>query len=292
MNFVSHRRLLEDVRGWANQLPEDLVAVAGVPRSGLLPATLLALHRNLHLVSLDELIRGEQPWQMPLRRGVPARQTGRVLVVDDTVNTGGTIGQVRREIGERDDVLFGAVYFAERVPEVVDAAFRSVPQARCFEWNVFHSDYMRVSCLDMDGVICEDWTDFETDDEAGRQRYRHHLQQACPRHVPTYPVMAIVTSRLERYRTDTVNWLRNQGVRFEELVMSPYCSARQRQEAGDHARRKAACYAGLASARLFVESDANQANQIASLSQRPVLCTDTMELARGPISPTTQRLTS
>ncbi len=63
MNFVSNRELIDDVRDWSNRLPDDLIAVAGVPRSGLLPALHLALHRNIHLVTLAELAEGERPWQ-------------------------------------------------------------------------------------------------------------------------------------------------------------------------------------------------------------------------------------
>ena len=51
MNFVSTRQMIEDVWAWSSLLPDDLVAVAGIPRSGLLPAVHLALHRNIHLVS-------------------------------------------------------------------------------------------------------------------------------------------------------------------------------------------------------------------------------------------------
>ena len=106
VNFVSHRQLIDDVRDWSNRLPDDLVAVAGVPRSGLLPALHLALHRNIHLVTLEELAAGERPWQIPLRRFVPAKSTGRVLIVDDSLHSGQTLHTIRARFPDTGDFLF------------------------------------------------------------------------------------------------------------------------------------------------------------------------------------------
>lgn len=281
MNFVSYRELVADVRVWSAGLPDDLVAVAGVPRSGILPATLLALHRNLHLVTLDDLAQGRSPWRKPLRRGVPARSNGRVLVIDDSLSAGRTLRQVRAALGRRSDVLFGAVYYDRRLPELADVVFRRVPPPRCFEWNLFHCDQVRLACLDMDGVICEDWTEQEEDRGEGLKRYLRHLSEARPLHVPTFPVLAVVTSRLEKYRLETIAWLGQHGVRFGELLMSPHPTAAARRAAGDHARRKAGWYDRRPEARLFIESDPRQAAEIARLCRRPVLCVAEMKLYEG-----------
>jgi uncharacterized HAD superfamily protein len=216
-----------------------------------------------------------------LRRGVAARREGRVLVLDDSVSSGGTLQAVRRQLSGRTDIYYGALYGAEQKPPGVDEVFRHVPHPRCFEWNVFHGNQIEAACVDMDGVLCADWTEREEDSGAGRDRYAEHLSAAAPRHVPTYPVLAIVTSRLEQYRPQTVAWLRRYGVRFRELLMSPHPSAAARQQAGDHARGKARWYERRPQARLFVESDLGQAREIARLTGRPVLCTDSMEMYAG-----------
>lgn len=278
MNFVSQQQLVEDIRLWSSQLPTDLVAVAGVPRSGILPAVQLALHRNIHLVTIDDLVRGTRPWQTPLRRGVPARQEGRVLLVDDSCNSGGTLRAVRHQMNDRKDILYGAVYGNAPQPPDVDLVFRHIAHPRCFEWNIFHSNQIEWACVDFDGVLCADWTGREEDSGSGWEQYQKHLQSALPRFVPTYPILAIVTSRLEKYRPQTIAWLRQYGVRFRELLMSPHSLATDRRKARDHAQRKARWYNRRPEARLFVESDIDQAKEIAELTQRPVLCTDAMRL--------------
>lgn len=282
MEFVSYRQLGEDVRTWSTRLPPDLIAVAGVPRSGILPAGLLALHRNLHWVTIDDLIDGRTPWRNSLRRGVAGKSQGRILVVEDSVNTGGTLRAIRKRLAGRSEILYVAVYGNRPYPPDVDDVFRHVPHPRCFEWNLFHSQQMEFACLDMDGVICADWTGREEDFGPGRKTYQEHLRSAAPRFLPTtYPVAAIVTSRLETYRSQTIGWLRRHKVRFRELLMSPHGSAAARREAGDHARRKAAWYIRRPQARFFVESQIDQAREIARITHRPVLCTDAMRLFSG-----------
>ncbi|MFQ5730915.1 MAG: orotate phosphoribosyltransferase [Planctomycetaceae bacterium] len=281
MNFVSYRQLVSDVRNWSARLPGDLVAVAGVPRSGLVPATLLALHRNIHLVTLDDLSAGRAPWREPLRRNVTPKTEGRVLVLDDSLHAGETMQKLRAQFRNHDRLLFGAVYCDRPMPALVDVSCRRVPAPRCFEWNVFHSALMTLACLDMDGVLCGDWTGIEADEGPGLDDYRRHLETVKPQHVPSYPLHAIVTSRLEKYRPETTAWLRRHGIRFRELVMSPFATAAARRGAGDTARRKADAYARRERALLFVESSDAQAREIARLTGRPVLCGDTMTMHAG-----------
>jgi orotate phosphoribosyltransferase len=283
MNFVSFQRMLQDVRDWSARLPSDLAAVAGVPRSGLVVASLLALHRNVHLVTLDELRAGARPWTRPLRRGVAARTEGPVLVVDDSINSGATLEVARNDLGRGGRFLFGALYYSDRRAAAhLDFVHRHVPSPRCFEWNVFHCRHVSSACLDLDGVLCEDWTGREEDGEPGRRRYLEHLERARPRFLPTgYPALAIVTSRLETYRRHTEAWLARHGVRYGELVMSPHPSAEARRNAADAALRKAAYYCSRSDARVFIESDPGQARAIAAAAGKPVLCTDTMEMIAG-----------
>lgn len=285
MNFVSHHQMLEDVSAWSLELPTDLVAVAGVPRSGFLPAAHLALHRNLHLVTVEDLIAGRSPWRKPLRRGVPARGEGRVLVVEDSVNTGGTIGAIRDRLKDQRNILYGALYGNHPFPRQMDFVFRNVSHPRCFEWNLFHSNQIEWACVDMDGVLCVDWPGQEGDEGPGFDGYQKHLESARPRHLPTYPLLAIVTSRLEKHRPKTIAWLRQNGVRFGELLMSPHPSATARRQSQDHALRKAEWYRRRPQARLFVESHPEQAREIWERTGRPVLCTDEMRLVGGEECP-------
>ncbi|MCH7687643.1 MAG: phosphoribosyltransferase, partial [Planctomycetes bacterium] len=272
------KQMIDDVRDWSYWLPDDLLAVAGVPRSGVLPAFHLALHRNIHLVTLEVLKAGLRPWERPLRRFVTAKTEGRVLIVEDSLNTGGTLQRVRSELGEAARYLYGAVYFQEPRPGIADFLYRRVPLPRCFEWNLFHSSYIECACLDLDGVLCSEPPCQEQDRGPEHQHWLDHLEGAAPMYLPGRRVKAIVTSRLEKYRPQTEAWLQRHGVRYGELVMSPHPTAAARRAAADHAYRKAEYYRHKADACLFVESSLWQAREIAQLSEKPVICTESMQV--------------
>lgn len=276
MQYVSHRRLVQDVREWSQRLPDDLSAVAGIPRSGVLPAALLALERNLPLLTLEQVASGERT--ATLRRGGAVRGDGPVLVLDDSLHSGRTLADVRRDLAGIRGVLFGAVYVLPEREGTVDVHCRVVPRPRVFEWNLFHCAKTEQVCVDLDGVLCADWTDREEDSGPGLARYLEHLRGAPVLRRPSYPVHAVVTSRLEKYRPETEAWLERHGIRCGRLAMSPHPTAAARRSARDHAHRKAEVYSQSTEALLFVESDPGQAREIRRRSGKPVLCTESMEL--------------
>ena len=84
------------------------------------------------------------------------------------------------------------------------------------------------------------------------------------------PLKGIVTNRLARHRPETEGWLRRHGIQFDTLTMSPHPTFAARDQAQDSAARKAAAYQADSSLRLFVESDDEQAQEIARRTGRPV----------------------
>jgi uncharacterized HAD superfamily protein len=85
------------------------------------------------------------------------------------------------------------------------------------------------------------------------------------------PVKAIITARLEKYRTVTEQWLAKHRIACKRLVMGPWQNLRERYKPGTIARWKAQEFS-KAPCSLFIESDPRQAEEIARLSKRPVLC--------------------
>jgi orotate phosphoribosyltransferase len=173
-------------------------------------------------------------------------------------------------------VTYAAVYMS---PEVrfdshVDLYRELVAMPRVFEWNLMHSTVLANCCMDIDGVLCLDPTDQENDDGA---RYERFLRFTPALMLPTSPVGWLVTSRLEKYRAQTEEWLARHNVRFGELRMMQYPDMAARRAARAYARFKSDAYEETA-AWLFIESDARMASEIATLSGRAVFCTETREM--------------
>lgn len=105
VQFISYRQLAQDVRRWANVLPRDrFSAVAGIPRSGLAVAHLLASHLNIPAIQFH-CNSFRQRTGRPLRR-----LSGPVLVVDDCCSLGTSINEARRRIDASLKAEFAAVY--------------------------------------------------------------------------------------------------------------------------------------------------------------------------------------
>jgi uncharacterized HAD superfamily protein len=264
MNFVSYRQLVEDIHAWSSTLPTDIATITGVPRSGVLAAHVLALHRNLSCQDCCPRRQGRCGWQ--------ALKRDQTLLLDDSVFTGTTLRSHLRTF--QQPCITGAVYATESGARLVDLYYKLVAPPRAFEWNIFHCNHMHRSCLDLDGVLCVNPTTVENDDGP---RYAQFIANARPLFLPTSAVHSVVTNRLDKFRHVTKEWLSRYHVKYGTLVMSRHESQRERRRAADYAQFKADFYR-RSTAYLFVESDPVQAKAIRALSEKHVLCTSSMTL--------------
>ncbi len=250
--------------------------VVGIPKSGIVPATMIATIKNVTFLDLDSFL-----FMHSRRKGRRRQLDGqpdlpRVLIVDDSVNTGAEFRRVKSRIAalEMDfDLTFCAVF---GLPDKVRSApkhivLSRVAQPRVFQWNYRNHIVAESACFDMDGVLCIDPTDAENDDGP---KYIDFLLNAAPLFIPQKEISAIVTSRLEKYRPETVAWLEAHEVSYKELIMLDLPSAEERRRLRAHAPFKAEVYGGRDDI-LFVESNYKQAREIARLTDKPVIETAT-----------------
>jgi orotate phosphoribosyltransferase len=260
----------------------------GIPRSGMLAASLLALHLNLPLTDVEGLIEGRVLQPGPRYTGAVTGlldEAADVLVVDDSVLFGRQVQAVKERIGAAGlphSVRYAALYPAPGSEHHLHFFFETVETPRCFEWNLMHHPWvLSKTCMDIDGVLCRDPTPAENDDGPEYQRF---LQGADRRYLPSAPVRWLVTSRLEKYRSATEAWLTAHGVEYEELLMMDYADMAARRAANAYAPFKAEIYERTG-AILFVESSAKLAPEIARLSGKSVFCTETRKMIDPTLLP-------
>jgi len=263
----------------ALRLPRDVRLVVGVPRSGILAASVLALQLNLPLTDvagyLEDriLVTGRRSL-----RTTAAPEGGRVLVVDDSVLTGDALREVKATLaaaGKGDQVLYAAPFVTRASREAVDFYAEAVEAPRAFAWNLLHHRQLLArACIDIDGVLSSDPLADENDDGPA---YRKFLAGAQPLFIPSVPVKYVVTSRLEKYRSETEQWLSANQVEYSELVMLEGADAETRRRERLHAKHKADFYA-RSGTELFIESEYGQAVEIAARSGRQVFAVDRREM--------------
>ena len=156
----------------------------------------------------------------------------------------------------------------------MDYSFETVATPRYFQWNIFNHTTLEKACFDIDGVLCVDPTPEQNDDG---ENYREFLLNAAPLYIPGSKLGTLVTSRLEKYRPETVTWLEKHGIKCDKLVMLDLPDAKARQKANNHGQHKASHYMD-GQHTLFVESEYHQATEINRLTKKPVFCTANFEM--------------
>ena len=289
MNYRSVADLNEQVVSLSTRLPRDVEVVVGIPRSGLLPASLLALHLNLPLTDVEGLVEGKLfsgGFRVKSKQASDFLATKRnVLVVDDSVGAGNQLRATKQELAEAGlphTLRYAAVYMMPGSEEVVDFFCEPVPYPRVFEWNFMHHGQLSMSCMALEGVLCREPSPEEkAGDRANSEAYRAYLESADPLHLPTKRVGWIVSCRPETARARTRAWLERHGVAYEELIMLG--SMGDAQTDGCVAQ-KAAVYKKTG-ARLFIERALPGARSIAEGAGRPVFCVDTREMIYPGVEP-------
>lgn len=258
LEWVSTRRLVQDtIQLLLPKLPVELSGVVGVPRSGMIPAAVLATMLDLPLYSLPDM-RLVTPNSRSVRGGQHPKAPR--LIVDDTVYSGRAMGTLK--VINRTSALFAAVYVRPDRAGDVDFHGRVLPSPHLLEWNLFNNRYpllgantdsrMQGGCaLDFDGILCLD----------GGEGKPLYLSRA-------HPIPLVITGRSERHRAVSEAWLFRWGVRVQRMVMRPADVGESAAEIGTW---KGGVFKSSPQA-LYIESDPAQAQIIHEVSGKPVVC--------------------
>jgi hypothetical protein len=182
-----------------------------------------------------------------------ARAPKHVLLIDDTAATGWAMDHhaplVRAAFPDAR-ITRAVVYCHPSAIRSVDLYHASYAGAHYLEWNWANAGHAERCAFDFDGILVPNGAD-------------------TPLYVPRrFPVKLIATGRPESARAASEAWLRRWGVRWDRLEMRPESIADDDESI---ARWKAGVYSS-SSCTLFAESEGRQAEIIAELSGKAVLC--------------------
>lgn len=271
MNYRSISDLNHCIAANLCRIPRSVDLVVGIPRSGLLVANIIALNLNLPLADLDGFCSGKilsAGNRLKVSRDIEGYR--HALVVDDSIASGNALEAAKQKIKDAGidcAITYLAVYSTKKYRDDVDIILEHCSWPRIFEWNLMNHPYLEYAALDIDGVLCVDPTEEENDDG---ERYVNFLRTASPLHIPARPIMALISSRLEKYRAETEAWLQKHGIQYGALYMLDLPSKAERLRSKAHGSFKASVLKEIA-AEFFIESDLNQAMEIARLSGKPVI---------------------
>lgn len=277
MNYRNINDLNTTILKKLHLIPRDIDLVVGIPRSGMLPANLLALYLNLPYTDIHSFLQGFTYKSGARKQFFSENEFKKILVVDDSIASGAALNESKKDLAHLEskfDIKYCVIYYTPEKGHLADFALEAVPTPRYFQWNIFNHTTLEKACFDIDGVLCLDPSDDQNDDGT---LYQSFLLNAAPLYIPGSKIGTIVTSRLEKYRGETETWLNKHGVVYEKLVMLDLPDMKARQKANNHAGHKANEYQNNTYS-LFVESDLTQAIEINRITKKPVFCTQNFEM--------------
>lgn len=270
IHWVPTSQLVADTLELAKKIPSDIDVVVGVPRTGMIVASLLATKLGLPLGYWNQ---DSGVWELVGngRREIDndfVKDKARILVIDDSVNTSWSMSGLRSGYKWKETA---AVYVNPLFSDCVDIVGKVWPMPHFFEWHFFGSDLVKQCAFDMDGIICEDCPP-ECDDDG--DKYIKWMETVEPKWLPRPCVVpAIITSRLQKYRDLTTEWLEKHGVKYDELYMGPWDKLADRN-VDRVVEHKAGGFVSCG-CKIFIESCKHQAQAIHNQTQRTVICPPT-----------------
>ena len=250
----------------------------GIPRSGMIPALMIASKLNMPVCDLYSFARHDE---FTIQGGGRSQilnfnlnNIKNPLIIDDSIHSGVSMEKAESFLRKNGILQYKtcAIYATEASKHKVDVFLDILAQPRVFEWNILQCWITNLAMFDLNGVLCVDPV---VDDDG--EKYIEYITNAPLKIKPTMTIDTIVTCRLEKYRTITEQWLHGNNIQYKNLIMLPFNTKDERILWGQHAEYKAEHYKNSPTI-LFVESSKAQADKIYNITKKPVFCIENNQL--------------
>lgn len=255
------------------RIPIDIDAVIGIPRSGMLTATIIAEFRSLPMTDIFSFVSGVETTfinsEGSLSKQFRKDNIRHILLVDDTVGTGKTLENAVNLIKSKFDHMDITTFcvFTEPISKEKVDIYCEAMEYQFMPYSILKRA-MPYACVDMDGVLTEEVPyEYDTDDN----RYVKFLRNQKPVFIPETKIGTIVTGRLSKYGDITKEWLDRHGIEYGNIIMLDLPSKSRRDEI-NVGEFKGYVYS-KSNSELFIESNLYEARMIKQFSKKPVYCT-------------------
>lgn len=276
MNFKTYSDLGNDIRkhiGALHALDVDLVV--GIPRSGMIPAYMIALGLNLHCTDIDSFARDAQLKSGMTRKVSRDLETAwdarKILLVDDSIYSGKSMKLARDSIPASfaGEIVELAIYSSIRGRDDIDLYLEFVPHPRVFEWNLFHHPILARSAISIDREVAIIMNSEGREQKADAEKSTDFSPLSAT-HVHSLVSIGVEAAK----RAEIEAWLAGRGISYDSLV---FLSGKRgsRPASPLEAASEKADYYKSSKLELFIESEESQALNIFKKTGKPVYCAST-----------------
>lgn len=283
-HYVTLSDMMTSIRKNLYKIPHDLCGVIGIPRSGMIVASVVSELINVPLTDLESFIKDQSLNGGHRLELFKSKDSRKILVCDDTIYSGRAMKEAKAKLSKFEseyDFIYCAAYLEGFSSQEVDFFLEDVSSYSrqdiqvIYEWNIFHHyPHIMSRCVfDVDGVFCIE--DGRPDDSL-EEEYENYIKNATPYIIPKVRVGAICTYRINKYLDITTDWLIKNGIYYDKICMFNADSWRDRNYSGVSPENfKANFYRKHPEYLLFIESNDREARRIHEITGKQVLCTDT-----------------
>lgn len=227
--FLTTKDLVEESTKLCEKLP-PIKGVIGLPRSGMIPASVISVNMSVPLYSVSEgeikklhstrsKDGGSRMKMFNENKSLP------YLVVDDTSYSGAEIMRTKELFNKKypkEKFLYTTIYSHPMCVDgknILDIANVCAPYPHVLEWNFFNAHTSLYGIFDLDGVFCKDCPYEVAENQNEYEKWLTDVLPINSRIPKLFNCMAICTGRLEKYRPQTEEWLKKHGIKYNELIM-------------------------------------------------------------------------
>ena len=288
MYYISLEDLNNDIRNNFYKIrlyegKKPFCGVLGVPRSGMIPASIIAEMLNVGLASVNEFVENQlgsfDNHGGRLLNSVKPSKRKKLLVVEDTCYNGYSLERTKKllePLSYKYEFVFMCVYLEGTLKvmtpdfflrDIREIALKTETKTALYEWNIMHN--IQGACIyDVDGVIF-----LNPPKGLSHREYVNYIKNPVPLYIPsTSRKLTFCTYRLIKYYDITFSSLLKNGIKPKKLYMFESDSYAERKKTPSYIY-KSHVYSELEpEKRLFIESNDTQAKLIYETTKKPVYC--------------------
>lgn len=245
--------------------------IVGIPRSGMIPASIISTYLQLPLTDPINLLANKCYYKSGEVVSIDSKKN--ILLVDDSIDSGKSMKIAVDQLNNiNHNIIRFAVWRSNNTSNnAIDMYCNTLNQPRAFSWNLWAHKSLSSWATDLDGVLCKDPTPEQND---RGEKYINFIKTATPLFPLKRKIKYIITGRLEKYRKETEEWLSKNNIKYGQLIMKT-------DESVKHARSKIEILKKLPDVTLYIESEYKQARDISAGTGLPVWCVDTQQFFKG-----------
>ncbi|MDR0899406.1 MAG: phosphoribosyltransferase [Lactobacillaceae bacterium] len=199
--------------------------IVGLPRRGMIPATLIGLFLNKPVVSFNELVADLASEKIGYRLREESAKSPKsyqnILLIDDSTNEGSAFQAAKEKLDEDtwNKITTMSIYSTKKGTNSVDLALEVLESPKIFEWNIMHKRVvLAVSSMRFEGIIASNAITGQWE-----------LITA-----PSYPIKVIVSELREKNRAEVEEFLETNHIQYEHLIMEVVSSKQLKEIAQEY----------------------------------------------------------